>query len=196
GVSLTEDLVVELAQRLQRDGAQHTAQALLKAAISGRSTAALDTQDRKNILAVLDDPPPGLEELQSTTAGNQAPARQARLAISGTEYGRRREGRSRSAFTIASAGTARSVSRYTCNSYWPSGFSAHSSLHGARTAERAPMSMMSSCRLPAPASPSRAREGGESGREPRATLARVLAGRRIAPEVTSEGDSPAANSSV
>ncbi len=101
-----------------------------------------------------------------------------------------------SCFTIASAGTARGVSRHTCNSYWPSGFSAHSWLHGARTAERAPMSMMSSCRLPAPASPSRAREGGESGREPRATLARVLAGRRIAPEVTSEGDSPAANSSV
>jgi hypothetical protein len=64
GVSLTDDLVVELAQRLQRNGAQHTAQALLKAAVSGRSTAALDTQDRKNILTVLDDPPSGLEELQ------------------------------------------------------------------------------------------------------------------------------------
>ena len=64
GVSLTDDLVVELAQRLQRDGAQHTAQALLKAAVKGQSAAALDTQDRKNILAVLDDPPAGLEELQ------------------------------------------------------------------------------------------------------------------------------------
>jgi hypothetical protein len=77
GVSLTDDLVVELAQRLQRNGAQHTAQALLKAAVSGRSTAALDTQDRKNILAVLDDLPAGLEELQGTTAGNQAPGRRA-----------------------------------------------------------------------------------------------------------------------
>ena len=64
GVSLSDDLVVELAQRLQRNGAQHTAQALLKAAIRGTSAAALDTQDRKNILAVLDDPPAGLEELQ------------------------------------------------------------------------------------------------------------------------------------
>ena len=64
GVSLSDDLVVELAQRLQRNGAQHTAQALLKAAIIGTSTATLDTQDRKNILAVLDDPPAGLEELQ------------------------------------------------------------------------------------------------------------------------------------
>ena len=64
GVSLSDDLVVELAQKLQRNGAQHTAQALLKAAVNGRSTATLDTQDRKNILAVLDDPPAGLEELQ------------------------------------------------------------------------------------------------------------------------------------
>ena len=64
GVSLSDDLVVELAQRLQGNGAQHTAQALLKAAIRGTSAAALDTQDRKNILAVLDDPPAGLEELQ------------------------------------------------------------------------------------------------------------------------------------
>ena len=64
GVSLSDDLVVELAQRLQRNGSQRTAQALLRAAVSGRSTAALDPQDRQNILAVLDDPPAGLEELQ------------------------------------------------------------------------------------------------------------------------------------
>ena len=64
GVSLSDDLVVELAQRLQRNGAERTAQALLKAAISGRSTAALGREDRTNILAVLADPPlPGLEEL-------------------------------------------------------------------------------------------------------------------------------------
>jgi hypothetical protein len=65
GVSLTDDLVVELAQRLQRNDLRHTAEALLKAAVSGRSAAALDTQDRKNILAVLDDPPSGFEELQA-----------------------------------------------------------------------------------------------------------------------------------
>ena len=64
GVSLSDDLVVELAQRLQSNGAQRTAQALLKAATSGSSAAALDAQDRKNILAVLDHPPAGLEELQ------------------------------------------------------------------------------------------------------------------------------------
>lgn len=64
GVSLSDDLVVELAQRLQRSGSQRTAQALLRAAVSGRSTAALDPQDRQNILAALDDPPAGLEELQ------------------------------------------------------------------------------------------------------------------------------------
>jgi hypothetical protein len=64
GVALSDDLVVELAQRLQRNGAERTAQALLKAAISGRSTAALGPEDRTNILAVLADPPlPGLEEL-------------------------------------------------------------------------------------------------------------------------------------
>jgi hypothetical protein len=64
GVSLSDDLVVELAQRLQRHGSQRTAHALLKAAVSGRSTAALDTRDRKNILVVLDEPPAGLEERQ------------------------------------------------------------------------------------------------------------------------------------
>ena len=64
GVPLSDDLVVELAQRLQRYGSQQTAQALLRAAVSGRSAATLDAQDRENILAVLDDPPAGLEELQ------------------------------------------------------------------------------------------------------------------------------------
>ena len=32
--------------------------------MTGRSTAALDMRDRENILAVLEDPPAGLEELQ------------------------------------------------------------------------------------------------------------------------------------
>jgi hypothetical protein len=65
GVALTDDMVVELAQRLQRIGADQTAQALLKAAMNDRSTAALDAGDRKRILAALDDPPPGLAELQA-----------------------------------------------------------------------------------------------------------------------------------
>jgi len=65
GTALSDDLVVELAKRLQRIGAQHTAQALLSAATKGRSAARLDSQDRMNILAALEDAPDGLEELQS-----------------------------------------------------------------------------------------------------------------------------------
>jgi hypothetical protein len=64
GISLSDDLVVELAKRLQRDRAERTAQVLLSAAARGRSAAVLDSHDRKNILAALDNPPPGLEELR------------------------------------------------------------------------------------------------------------------------------------
>jgi hypothetical protein len=64
GISLSDDLVVELAKRLQRNHAQRTAQALLSAAVKGRSAVILDSYDRKNILAVLANPPPGLEELR------------------------------------------------------------------------------------------------------------------------------------
>lgn len=78
GLSLSDDLVVELAQRLQHYGSQRASQALLRAAVSGRSTAALETQDRENILAVLDDPPAGLEKLQGVaTSRNQPPTRSA-----------------------------------------------------------------------------------------------------------------------
>ena len=115
GVSLTDDLVVELAQRLQRSGVQHTAQALLKAAISGRSTAALDTQDRKNILAVLDDDPPaGLEELQAYYCGGirrRGGGDKCRAARHGSsvQEGRRGEKRLRARSPLAvtpSGGTA------------------------------------------------------------------------------------------
>ena len=65
GTPLSDDLVVELVERLQRHGASHTAQALYGAAVKGRSAAVLDSYDCKNILAVLGDRPAGFEELQS-----------------------------------------------------------------------------------------------------------------------------------
>lgn len=65
GTSLSDDLVVELAKRLQHHGAQHTAQALYRAALGRRPAAVLDDYDRRNILAVLDDRPAGFEELHS-----------------------------------------------------------------------------------------------------------------------------------
>ena len=65
GTLLSDELVLELVQRLQRNGAEHTAQAIFKAAIKGQSTAILDSYDRRNILAVLDDQPAGLEELRA-----------------------------------------------------------------------------------------------------------------------------------
>ena len=75
GVSLSDDLVVELAKRLQRNGAERTAQALLSAAMKGRSAATLDSSDRKHIHAALDDPPPGLEELRAVVLPNLVPWR-------------------------------------------------------------------------------------------------------------------------
>jgi hypothetical protein len=65
GISLSDDLVVELAKRLQRNHAERTAQALLRAAMKGQAAPSLDAYDRKNIVAALDNPPPGLEELRS-----------------------------------------------------------------------------------------------------------------------------------
>ena len=63
GTSLSDDLVVELARRLERNGAHVTAQTLLSAALRGRSAAPLDRYDRRNILAALTDRPSDFEEL-------------------------------------------------------------------------------------------------------------------------------------
>ena len=65
GTLLSDDLVIELVKRLQRDGAEHTAQAIYGAAIKGQSAAVLDSYDRRNVLAALEDRPAGLEELRS-----------------------------------------------------------------------------------------------------------------------------------
>ena len=65
GTLLSDDLVVDLVKRLQRNGAEHTAQAIYGAAIKGRTAAVLDSYDRRNILAALDDRPASLEELRA-----------------------------------------------------------------------------------------------------------------------------------
>jgi hypothetical protein len=65
GTVLSDELVIELVKRLQRHGAEHTAQAIYRAAIKGRSAAILDSYDRRNILTALDDRPAGLDELRS-----------------------------------------------------------------------------------------------------------------------------------
>ena len=64
GTLLSDELVVELVKRLQRNGAEHTAQAIYRAALTGQSAAMLDSYDRSNVLAALDDRPAGLEELR------------------------------------------------------------------------------------------------------------------------------------
>ena len=63
GTPLSDDLVVELARRLQRNGAEHTAQVIYTAARRGEAAAMLDGYDRRNILAALDDVPAGFEQL-------------------------------------------------------------------------------------------------------------------------------------
>lgn len=63
GTSPSDDLVVELAQRLEKNGAHVTAQALSSAALRRRSAAPLDRYDRRNILAALTDRPADFEEL-------------------------------------------------------------------------------------------------------------------------------------
>ena len=65
GTLLSDELVIELVKRLQRYGAEHTAQAIYRAAIKGQSAAILDSYDRRSILTALDDRPAGLDELRS-----------------------------------------------------------------------------------------------------------------------------------
>ena len=74
GTLLSDELVIELVKRLQRHGAEHTAQAIYRTAIKGQSAAVLDSYDRRNILAALDDRPAGLEELRDVLL-RQASAR-------------------------------------------------------------------------------------------------------------------------
>jgi hypothetical protein len=57
-ISLSDDFVVELAERLQRNSAELRPQALLSAALKGRTAVIPDIHDRKNILAALANPPP------------------------------------------------------------------------------------------------------------------------------------------
>ena len=71
GTLLSDELVVELVKRLQRNGAEHTAQAIYRAAFTGQSAAMLDSYDRRNVLAVLADRPAGLEELRDVLLREQ-----------------------------------------------------------------------------------------------------------------------------
>jgi hypothetical protein len=72
GTLLSDELVIELVKRLQRNGAEHTAQAIYRAAITGQSTAVLDSYDRRNVLAALDDRPANLEDLRGVLMREQA----------------------------------------------------------------------------------------------------------------------------
>ena len=79
GTLLSDELVIELVKRLQRNGAEHTAQAIYRAAIRGQSAAVLDSYDRRNVLAALDDRPVGLEELRGVLLRENASTRREGL---------------------------------------------------------------------------------------------------------------------
>lgn len=64
GVRLSREQTLELAAMLTRDGSDHTARVLLKATTNRLEFAALSTEDREAILAVLDHPTGDLVELR------------------------------------------------------------------------------------------------------------------------------------
>ena len=63
GVSVPRVLLPEVAERLIHAGFNATASRLLTASSEGGGVVGLTQSERDEILAVLDDPPPGLEEL-------------------------------------------------------------------------------------------------------------------------------------
>jgi len=63
GVPVPRVLLPELAERLIHAGFNATASKLLTASSEGGGAVDLTLLERDEILAVLDDPPPGLEEL-------------------------------------------------------------------------------------------------------------------------------------
>jgi hypothetical protein len=68
GVPVRDDLVLELA-RLTSD--EELAEKLERACSNEAKVLALDFQDRDSILAALEDPPPGLEELRGVLLGER-----------------------------------------------------------------------------------------------------------------------------
>ena len=68
GVSVPRVLLPEVAERLIHAGFNATASRLLTASSEGGGVVGLTQSERDEILAVLDDPPPGLEELAKCCA--------------------------------------------------------------------------------------------------------------------------------
>ena len=64
GVSVRDEDVLDLVQRLLEAGFEDTADALAVALDAGQRLVALTVQDREAILRVLDEPPIGLAELR------------------------------------------------------------------------------------------------------------------------------------
>ena len=64
GVRVRREVVLELAEDLLRSGTEATARLLLNAVQMGKSTVWLTVDQREEILAELNDPAPGLEELR------------------------------------------------------------------------------------------------------------------------------------
>ena len=64
GVSVSAALTGELASRLRDDGSVHISEKLEEALAHNKPIVALSIRDREQILAVLGDPPDGLEELR------------------------------------------------------------------------------------------------------------------------------------
>jgi hypothetical protein len=63
GVPVSSELVLELSEMLRAAGAPQTADILRMALGRGRPNVALTIADRDAILAVLEDPPEGLDKL-------------------------------------------------------------------------------------------------------------------------------------
>ncbi len=71
GVPVRDDLVVELANRLDRAGRPETADKLQTALTDRRKLVALKIPERDAILKVIEDPPTGLEELRDVLLAQQ-----------------------------------------------------------------------------------------------------------------------------
>ena len=72
GVSVRNDLVTVLARMLELHGAEDTATTLHVAVATGRAIPTFTPEDRQHVLAVLEDPPAGFEELRAVLLGELA----------------------------------------------------------------------------------------------------------------------------
>ena len=67
GIPVRDGLVLDLARLVDNE---QTAERLERAYSNGARMIALDFSDRDSIIAALDDPPPGLEELRACSYGS------------------------------------------------------------------------------------------------------------------------------